>query len=131
MSDVTASVQKADWKSEKHVPVIDSPETVKPDEAFHVKLTVGKEIPHPNTTEHHIRWISLYFQPEGDKFTYHVGRFDFSAHGEHVKGANEGSAYTEPAATTTLKLKASGTLQAVSYCNIPGLWESSKAIKVG
>ena len=29
-----------------------------------------------------------------------------------------------------LKLAKSGTLQAVSYCNIHGVWQSSKAIKV-
>ena len=78
MSDVTSSVQKADWKSEKHVPVIEAPEKVKAGEVFEVKIRVGKEIPHPNTTEHHIRWISLYFQPEGDKFTYQIGRYEFS-----------------------------------------------------
>jgi len=32
------------------------------------------EIAHPNTTDHHIRWISLYFHPEGNKFTYDVNQ---------------------------------------------------------
>jgi len=130
MSNVTESVQKADWKSEKHVPVIEAPESVKAGEAFEVKVSVGKEIPHPNTTEHHIRWISLYFQPDGDKFTYQVGRFDFAAHGESAKGANEGPAYTEPKGTATVKISKPGTLQAVSFCNIHGLWESSAVVGV-
>ena len=130
MSDVTESVQKADWKSEKHVPVIEAPESVKAGEAFEVKVSVGKEIPHPNTTEHHIRWISLYFQPDGDKFTCQVGRFDFAAHGESTKGANEGPVHTEPTGTATVRINKPGTLQAVSFCNIHGLWESSRAIAV-
>ena len=50
MSEVTKSVQKADWKSEKHVPVIDAPAKVKADEPFKISVTVGKEIPHPNKT---------------------------------------------------------------------------------
>jgi superoxide reductase len=130
MTDVTKSVQKADWKSEKHVPVIDAPEKVKANEPFDVKVSVGKEIAHPNTTEHHIRWISLYFQPDGDKFAYHIGRYDFSAHGESAKGANEGPAYTEPSSSARVKINKPGTLQAVSFCNIHGLWEFSKPIAV-
>ncbi len=130
MGDVTSTVQKADWKTEKHVPVIDAPASVKAGESVEIKVAVGKEVPHPNTTEHHIRWISLYFQPEGDKFAYHVGRYDFPAHGESAQGPNQGSAYTEPAATATVKISKPGTLQAVSFCNIHGLWESSAEIAV-
>ena len=40
-------------------------------------------------------------------------------------------AFTEPAVSATLTLKASGTLYGLSFCNIHGLWESSKAVKVG
>jgi superoxide reductase len=60
--------QTADWKAEKHVPVIDCQDEVKSGEFFIATVSVGKEIAHPNTTEHHIRWISLYFLPDGDKF---------------------------------------------------------------
>jgi superoxide reductase len=43
-------VQEADWKAEKHVPVIECADAVKADELFEVKVTIGKEITHPNTT---------------------------------------------------------------------------------
>ena len=56
-------IQEADWKKEKHVPVIECPDEVSKDEMFDVKAGLGKEIAHPNTTEHHIRWIELYFHP--------------------------------------------------------------------
>mgnify|MGYP000852412294 CR=1 FL=1 len=123
-------VQSADWKAEKHVPVIEAPESVKAGEKLNIQVTVGKEIPHPNTTEHHIRWIKLYFKPEGGKFAYELGSFEFAAHGESTDGANKGPAYTEPAVEMTVKLGGSGTLLATSYCNIHGLWESSKSITV-
>jgi superoxide reductase len=123
-------IQTADWKAEKHVPVVECPDQVEKDKFFQVKVSVGKEIPHPNTTEHHIRWIDVYFQPEGDKFVYQVGHFEFSAHGESVKGANQGPAYTHPEALFSLKVNGPGTLIALSLCNIHGLWESSKAITV-
>ncbi len=53
-------VQTADWKAEKHVPVIAAPDAVKAGEKFVVELSVGKEIAHPNTTEHHIRSIAQF-----------------------------------------------------------------------
>lgn len=123
-------LQTADWKSEKHAPVIECPETVEVDSEFNVTLTIGKEIPHPNTTEHHIEWIQLFFKPEKGKFPFEVGKFDFSGHGASIKGANEGPLYTEPKLNVTVRLKESGTLMAVSFCNIHGLWESNKEIKV-
>lgn len=122
--------QSADWKAEKHVPVIEGPETVRKGEVVAFQVTVGKEIPHPNTTEHHIRWIALYFAPEGEKFPYELGKMEFTAHGESVAGANQGPAYTQPQATFVVKLDRSGVLYATSYCNIHGLWSSEKSITV-
>ncbi len=122
--------QQADWKAEKHVPVIDCPGEVKAGENFEVKVSIGKEIAHPNTTEHHIRWIELYFAPEGDKFTYEVGRFEFNAHGEAATGPNEGPVHTHHAVSAWAALEKPGTLYATSLCNIHGLWESSFDIKV-
>jgi superoxide reductase len=120
--------QNADWKKEKHVPVIECPDTVKSGEAFNVKVTVGKEIPHPNTTEHHISWISVYFQADGEKFPFEVGRFEFSAHGESMDGPNKGSVYTTSEVTLALKIAKPGVVYATSLCNIHGLWTSEKAV---
>ena len=125
---IADSIQTADWKAEKHVPVIECPDTVKAGEVFEVRAGIGKEIAHPNTTEHHIRWIRLYFHPEGDKFTYDVGSFEFNAHGESVAGANQGPVYTHHSVTASLKIDKPGTLHAVSFCNIHGLWENCREI---
>ncbi|KPK30723.1 MAG: Neelaredoxin [Nitrospira bacterium SG8_35_1] len=130
MNTIGEEYQSADWKKEKHVPVIDCGDRVKEGENLEVTLTVGKEVAHPNTTEHHIRWIQLYFKPEGEKFTYQVGNFEFTAHGESADGANAGPAFSQSSVTTTLNLKKSGTLYATSLCNIHGLWENSKAVTV-
>ncbi len=123
-------LQTADWKSEKHAPAIECPDEVKAGEEFIVSLEIGKEIAHPNTTEHHIEWIEVYFKPETGKFPHMVGKFGFNGHGESIKGANEGPLYTEPKVKVAVKVKESGTLMAISFCNIHGLWESSKNIKV-
>ncbi|MDF2570070.1 MAG: putative superoxide reductase [Sporomusa sp.] len=123
-------VQSADWKAEKHVPVIEAPDKVKAGEKVTVEVCVGKEIAHPNTTEHHIRWIKLFFKPDNAKFAYEVAAFEFTAHGESTDGANKGPVYTEPSAKAVVKLNASGTFVAEAYCNIHGLWEGSKTISI-
>jgi superoxide reductase len=130
MATLGERIQQADWKKEKHVPVITCPEQAKAGEVFNVEVSLGKEIAHPNTTEHFIAWIALYFQPEGEKFTHEVGRYQFSAHGESVAGPNQGPVYAHHGVTTAIKLNKSGTLHALALCNIHGLWESSQDIKV-
>lgn len=121
--------QSADWKQEKHVPVIELPGEVKKEEFFKLTISVGKEIPHPNTTEHHIRWIEVYFHPEGDKFPYQIGRFEFTAHGEASQGPNTSTVYTHPEVICNVKTEKSGIIYAASYCNIHGLWENSKRLE--
>ncbi|WGS64482.1 class II SORL domain-containing protein [Marinitoga aeolica] len=111
-------IKSADFKNEKHVPVIDAPEKVKAGELFKVEVQVGKDIPHPNTVEHHISWIDLYIHYEGNPNTVHLGRFEF------------GPSVTEPHVITHIKLDKKGTLIAHSYCNLHGLWESEKEIDV-
>ncbi len=123
MSKIGDFIQGADWKREKHAPVIEVPETIKAGEPFTVSVSVGKEIPHPNTLDHHIAWIDLFFQPKGNKFVYHVARIEFKAHGEL-------ETYTIPAASVTMRVAQSGTLRALSLCNIHGLWESSVEIEI-
>ena len=123
-------VQSADWKTEKHVPVIECPDSVKADEMFEVKVSLGKEVAHPNTTEHHIKWIHVFYKPDDGKFAYQVASVEFSAHGASTEGADKGPVYTHHGATLTMKIKQSGTIFAGSYCNIHGLWENSKAVKV-
>lgn len=130
MTSLAQHIKSADWKAEKHAPSIECPDKVAAGTPFAVSLGVGTAIGHPNTTEHHIRWIELHFKPATGNFSFDLGRFDFNAHGESPAGANQGPAYTVPAATVHLTLKESGTLHALSYCNIHGLWESAKAITV-
>lgn len=122
--------QSADWKTEKHVPVITAPDTVKKGEMFSVNATLGKEIAHPNTTQHHIKWMAVYFHPQNEKYPYEIGRFEFSAHGSSVKGADTSTVYTHHEVTLKFKTDFPGTIYASAFCNIHGLWQSSKELKV-
>jgi superoxide reductase len=58
---------------EKHVPVIELVACPACGEKV-VKITVGKEVPHPNTIEHHIKWIALFGVKNGT--AVHVATFD-------------------------------------------------------
>jgi superoxide reductase len=123
-------VQEADWKVEKHVPVIECPDVVKKDTFFEVTASIGKEVAHPNTTAHHISWITLFFQPDGEKFPYQIVRCEFNAHGASVQGPDTSTVYTHHKVTASMKTSKPGTLFAVSLCNIHGLWQYSKIVKV-
>ncbi len=130
MADLRDLLQNADWKAEKHAPVIDAPEKINKGEVIRIEVSVGKQIPHPNTTEHHIRFIEVYFLPVGEKFPYQLGRFEFNAHGESVGGPNTSTVFTEPKIITFFKAEKSGLLMGTAYCNIHGIWRSEKEIKV-
>ncbi len=130
MADLKDLLQGADWKTEKHVPVIEAPQIVNKGEFFRIMVTVGKEIAHPNKTEHHIRWIEVYFQPKGEKFPCQIGKAEFSAHGESAQGVDTSTVYTHPEVGLNFKTEKPGTIYASSYCNIHGLWQSFKEIEV-
>ena len=130
MMRICEKIQEADWQKEKHVPVIECPDKVKAGDWVRVSIALGKSAPHPNTTEHHIRWVKAFFSPDGEKFTYQLGTFEFNSHGESVAGPNLGPVYTKDEAGFTFKTDKPGTIHAMAYCNIHGLWESSKAIAI-
>ena len=105
----------AEEGKEKHVPVIelmDCPEAGCTGKL--VKVTVGKEVPHPNTVEHHIKWITLFGVKGG--VAVHIATFDL------------GPTYGAPEVTLHVNLEGFSELIALEYCNIHGLWESSLAL---
>lgn len=130
MSELKDLLQSADWKKEKHVPAIEAAESVRKGEPVAVSVSVGREIPHPNTTPHHIRWIEVFFHPEGAKFPFQVARMEFSAHGESADGPDTSTVYTKPSLSCSFTTEKPGTIYASSYCNIHGLWQSAQAIRI-
>ncbi len=102
-------------KAETHTPKIEVPEQIKPGEPFTVRVGVG---PHPNTVQHSIRRIELYYYEEGRPFNpVRLVTIDLEP------------GYAEPKLEITLKLEKPGTLYAIAYCNLHGLWEARKEIK--
>jgi superoxide reductase len=131
MEQLKDIIKMDDWKKEKHVPVISlAKKKVKKGEFFEVEVTLGKSVSHPNTTAHHIRWISVYFLPDNENFPYHIADATFNSHGESVDGADTSTVYTNHTVKVEFKTEKSGTIMAAAYCNIHGLWQSSENIQV-
>ena len=118
-------IQEDDWKTEKHVPTVEIKETDN-DNEYEVCAVVGKEVPHPNKTEHHIERMKVLFLPEGEKFPYILGAYHFSAHGASAAGPDTSTIYSEPIVTLRFKSEKKGTVFVESYCNVHGLWSNSK-----
>jgi len=98
---------------EKHLPVITAPDTVNRNQSFEVTIEVGKYRKHPNEASHFIEWIELY---SGDTF---------------LARTTLAGSFSEPRITLPVKLThAHGPLKARGKCNIHGLWEGTKDLKV-
>ncbi len=123
-------VKTADWANEKHVPVIDCADEVQAGQPLAVTVTVGKQIPHPNTANHFIAWIALHFVPAGAKTSIEIARCELSAHGAAMAADATGPVKTGAKLSVDVSLATSGTLYATAYCNLHGLWASEKAVTV-
>ncbi|MTI67683.1 MAG: superoxide reductase [Firmicutes bacterium] len=123
MKSIKEYLQTGDFKGEKHVPIIHIDDEIKADEMVELKVSIGDEIAHPNTVEHHISWIKVFFIPDEGKFPIELGTFNFTAHGE-------GNIFNKPSVSTNFKTTKPGSIHVISYCNLHGLWENSKEIKI-
>jgi superoxide reductase len=96
---------------QEHTPIIEMPDEVKWGEPVSVTIRVGRQ-PHPYQNEHHIQFIELF---QNDLYLAHVPFIPV---------------VTRPEVTLTFVFKEGGTLRAVSRCNLHGLWETTKTLKV-
>lgn len=104
---------KEEEGKEKHVPEIELIKDHGSAGSNFVKVTVGKEVPHPNTVEHHIEWIELYGITK-DKKTINLGKINFEP------------VYTEPTVSFHVNdLDNFKYFIALEYCNIHGVWENT------
>jgi superoxide reductase len=97
---------------EKHVPYIEVGKGRGRENVDVVRVVVGKEVPHPNSTEHHIAWVEL-FGVKKDGQVVSLGRAEF------------GAGYTNPNARFQVPVQEFKAFCALAYCNIHGLWQNS------
>ncbi|HHE04978.1 MAG TPA: Neelaredoxin [candidate division WOR-3 bacterium] len=109
-------IQNLGKEGKRHKPIIKAPPAVKAGENFEIKIKIGEK-PHPNTFEHHIRWIQIFVKPENRPMIY-GGNFEF------------GPNVLVPEITLKMCLDRTSTIYTLSYCNIHGVWENSIEIKI-
>ncbi|MEB3846986.1 MAG: class II SORL domain-containing protein [Desulfurococcales archaeon] len=108
--------QQAISKAETHTAKIEAPDTVKKGEAFEITIKVG---PHEMKPQHSIRYAEVWFYEEGRPFNpVRVAKIEWEPD------------YTLPEAKIKLTLQKPGILYVITYCNLHGLWEARKEIKV-
>lgn len=118
--DLFCGIKKAQSKEmsdleKKHTPVIEAPDAVKAGESFEVEVEVGKLLAHPNEAGHHFQWIELW---HGDTF---LVRLDLTP------------VFSDPKLVTWITLTHPHddlSLRALARCNLHGVWEGTKSIRV-
>ncbi len=89
----------------KHVPLIKAPSKVKKGEWFDVEVKVGFMVEHPSTPEHFINEIKLILDGH-----------------ETIELDNERGGNTSPNGYFRIRLNKTCRLEAISECNIHGVW---------
>lgn len=99
-------------------------------EYFTVKLSMGNNESHEATSEHHIRWIRVYFKPDVGR-TVEVATYNLAHAANQNKGASARSLVdTEGNVQCTLAVTTPGTLLIWAYCNRHGFWERSMRLEL-
>lgn len=98
----------------KHLPAITVPDKVKTKELFEIKIKIGgiDGVEHPNLLGYWINWVDVY---AGDRF---LGRFEFAPE------------TTKPEITIHIALDETTTLRIFGFCNLHGIWKSTKEITI-
>ena len=103
---------KEEEGKEKHVPTIEILKGHGKEGNDLVRVIIGKEVPHPNTVEHHIVWTELYGIKESGQ-AVDLGRINFTP----VYSSFE----------TSFKINNIDEFKAfcaLGYCNIHGVWQN-------
>lgn len=117
-------------RRERHIPVIHCPEKFREGDLIDVRVTIEKDLVFSDA-EHSIRWITLYFFPEGEKVSLEVGQFMLDGGKESGTVLRKGQSGRHHEITTSVKVTKPGTFYATSYCNVHGLSvSSSKFVKI-
>ncbi|MEA1985081.1 MAG: desulfoferrodoxin family protein [Euryarchaeota archaeon] len=97
---------------EKHIPVIEIIREHGEEKLDMVRVIVGKEVPHPNTVEHHIAWIELYGVKK-DGQVVNIGKADIA------------SVYASPNIGFRINdIDDFKAFCALEYCNVHGVWQN-------
>ena len=96
----------------KHWPKIECPDTVEAGKPFDVTINIGTGLNHPSEHVHFIEWI------------------DLSRENMNATRAELQAKYSHPRVTFRMVLDNDTTLTARESCNLHGIWENKKQVRV-
>jgi superoxide reductase len=99
--------------ADKHTPVVTCDSGTKANEPFTVKVRIGISVKHPNSQDHHFRYIQLW------NLETLVGEM-------YLQRESYGDQPVQIEASFTFIPKVSLRLKALAYCNQHGLWQSEE-----
>ena len=70
----------------------------------------------------------MYFLADDEKVPWEMAKFEFLSHGSSTAGPDTSTVYTIPEGTCTFNTEKSGTIIALSMCNIHGLWKNTERL---
>ena len=125
MTESRPQLRTKERKVQSHTPVIECPERVEADKIFQIKISLGNGTGHPDTEEHHVRRISLYYSDRDGKVVRQIAGIDFN-----TRNSSEDAPCSNYETLVTAQVASSGILHAIAYCNVHGLAEAIKEITV-
>jgi superoxide reductase len=124
MTKSPSHLKPAERKTQSHTPVIGCPDKVEADKIFQIKISLGDSLGHPDTNEHHVCRVSLYYSDSEGKTVRQIAGVEFQS---HSPGKDALSRYET---IIDAKIAESGVLHAMAYCNLHGLAEAIRQITV-
>lgn len=105
-----------------HIPIIKCSKVGNSDDIFDISVTVP-DAGLSASDDHHILWIQLYFQNTRDEELISIGKWEYMAFGKDMP-------FIQPEALGRIQFNENGTIYALVYCDVHGLWETSKYIEL-
>ena len=124
MTESRSNLKTMERNTDSHTPVIECPDKVEAGKIFRIKLSLGNGTGHPDTTEHHICRVSLYYSDSDGKTVRQLAGVEYDSH------SPERDALSRYETTIDAKISESGVLHAMAYCNVHGLAEAIRQITV-
>lgn len=105
-----------------HIPLIKCSKVGKSGNIFEISVTIP-DSGFSASDDQHIQWIQLYFQNTKGGELISIGKWEYMSTGNNIP-------VILPEARGRIRFTEAGTLYALVYCAVHGLWEASKPIEV-
>ncbi len=130
MAKYTTLFDKANWKTEDRLPVIETGAVARKGDALTVVARTEPELLDHFNLMPHLRRMSLYFYPEQPVSSFFQGQAELVAISELIYDKRTDTISTRQEISIQFKPENSGTIYASSYSNFFGMKRNSRQIEL-